>query len=83
MQNETQSTPAPAPAPAPGTGTKVPSNFAELDYNITQIERTKEDLYKLCLVEINNLRAIIEKMEKEQKEKEEKETEDVHIIATT
>ena len=60
-----------------GTGTKVPNNFADLDYNITQIERTKEDLYKMCIVEINNLRAIIEKMEKEEKEKE-----DVHIIAT-
>jgi len=76
MQNETQST------PAPGTGTKVPSNFAELDYNITQIERTKEDLYKMCLVEINTLRDLIEKMEKEQKEEKEKETEDVHVIAT-
>ena len=62
-----------------GTGTKVPNNFADLDYNITQIERTKEDLYKMCIVEINNLRAIIEKMEKEQKEKEE----NVHVIATT
>ena len=74
MQNETQST------PAPGTGTKVPSNFAELDYNITQIERTKEDLYKMCIVEINNLRAIIEKMEKE--EKEEEKVEEVHIATT-
>ena len=70
--------------PTEGTGTKVPNNFAELDYNITQIERSKEDLYKLCIVEINTLRAIIEKMEKEQKvEEKEKEDEDVHVIATT
>ena len=78
MQNETQST----PAPAPGTGTKVPNNFAELDYNINQIERTKEDLYKMCIVEINTLRDLIDKMEKEQKEQKEKENEDVHVIAT-
>jgi len=65
--------------PTEGTGTKVPNNFADLDYNITQIERTKEDLYKMCIVEINTLREIIEKMEKEQKEKEE----NVHVIATT
>ena len=65
-----------------GTGTKVPNNFADLDYNITQIERTKEDLYKMCIVEINTLRDLIDKMEKEQKEQKEKENEDVHVIAT-
>ena len=65
--------------PTEGTGTKVPNNFAELDYSITQIERTKEDLYKMCIVEINNLREIIEKMEKEQKveEKEEEKVEEI------
>ena len=69
--------------PTEGTGTKVPNNFADLDYNITQIERTKEDLYKMCIVEINTLREIIAKMEKEQKvEEKEKEDEDVHVIET-
>jgi len=66
--------------PTEGTGTKVPNNFAELDYNITQIERTKEDLYKMCIVEINTLRDLIDKMEKEQKEKEKEE--EVHIATT-
>ena len=65
--------------PTEGTGTKVPNNFADLDYNITQIERTKEDLYKMCIVEINTLREIIAKMEKEQKveEKEEEKVEEI------